>query len=102
MTTYQEPTITVEDWRGREEVVSMAAYQERWESAKLREVTRLAMWQGEADDVVAMERLEREFAELRERIVRREFNRQYEKEHGQSVMDAVDYMKALAEEFKEG
>jgi hypothetical protein len=100
MTTYQEPTITVEDWRGREEQVSMAAYQERWESAKLREVTRLAMWQGEADDVVEMERLEREFAELRERVVRREFNRQYEKEHGKSVMNAVDYMEALAEEFK--
>ena len=70
MTTYQEPTITVEDWRGAEQVLTMAAYQERWESAKLREVTRLAMWQGEADDVVEMERLEREFAEVRERIVR--------------------------------
>ena len=78
----------------------MAAYQERWESAKLREVTRLAMWQGEADDVVELERLQRELEEVRERVIRREFNRQYEKEHGKSVMDAVDYMKALAEEFK--
>jgi hypothetical protein len=100
MTTYNEPTINVTDWRDNTIEYTMAGYQERWESAKLREVTRLAMWQGEADDVVEMERLEREFAELRERIVRREFNRQYEKQHGHSVFDAVDYMKALAEEFK--
>jgi hypothetical protein len=102
MTTYNEPTITVEDWRGREETVSMAAYQERWESAKLREVTRLAMWQGEADDVVAMERLEREFAELRERIVRREFNRQYEKERGHHILDSPYFDQIFDEWSKEG
>jgi len=100
MTTYNEPTITVEDWRGREETVSMAAYQERWQTGSINEVRRLAMWQGEADDVVELERLQRELEEVRERVVRREFNRLYEKQHNKSVMDAVDYMKALAEEFK--
>lgn len=99
MNKYTEPTITVEDWRGTEQVLTMAAYQERWESAKLREVTRLAMWQGEADDVVEMERLEREFAELRERIVRREFNNQFERQHPDRNV-GEELLEALIEEGK--
>ena len=78
----------------------MAAYQERWQTGSLAEVRRLAMWQGDADDVVAMERLEREFEELRERIVRREFNRQYEKEHGHHILDSP-YVDGLLKEFAE-
>jgi hypothetical protein len=98
MTTYTEPTITVEDWRGNDETVSMAAYQERWQTGSIDEVRRLAMWQGEADDVVELERLQRELEEVRERVVRREFNRQYEKEHGHHVIDSP-YIQQLLEEF---
>ena len=97
MATYTEPTINVTNWRGDTVEHTMASYQETWESAKLREVTRLAMWQGEADDVVAMERLEREFAELRERIVRREFNNQFERQHPEADVGA-DLLEALKQE----
>ena len=97
MTDYTEPTINVTDWAGRTQTHTMASYPETWGSAKLREVTRLAMWQGEADDVVEMERLEREFAELRERIVRREFNNQFERQHPEADVGA-DLLEALKEE----
>jgi hypothetical protein len=97
MTTYTEPTITVTDWRGDDVEHTMASYQETWESAKLREVTRLAMWQGEADDVVEMERLEREFAELRERIVRREFLSNFKRQHPEADVGA-NLLEALKEE----
>ena len=99
MTTYSEPTITVTNWRGDDVEHTMASYQEVWESAKLREVTRLAMWQGNADDVVAMERLEREFAELRERIVRREFLSNFKRQHPERNVGA-ELLEALIEEGK--
>ena len=100
MTTYTEPTITVTDWRGDDVTHTMASYQEVWENAKLREVTRLAMWQGEADDVVAMERLEREFAELRERIVRREFLSNFKRQHPNADV-GKDLLNALIEECEQ-
>ena len=97
MNKYSEPTITVTDWRGDDVEHTMASYQEVWESAKLREVTRLAMWQGEADDVVEMERLEREFAELRERIVRREFLSNFKRQNPERNV-GEELLEALIEE----
>jgi hypothetical protein len=73
MTTYNEPTINVTDWSGKTVVHTLESYLEAWQTGSLAEIRRLAMWQGEADDVVEVERLERELAEVRERIVSRDF-----------------------------
>jgi len=72
--------ITVSDWRGKEERLNLDEYQQKWATGSLDEVRRLAMWQGEADDVVILERLQRELEEVRRRVVEREFYKQLSKE----------------------
>lgn len=76
----QVQKITVSDWRGRDEQLTLDEYQQKWATGSLDEVRRLAMWQGEADDVVILERLQRELEEVRRRVVEREFFKQLSKE----------------------
>ena len=94
MTTYTEPTITVTDWRGDDVEHTMASYQEVWETAKLSEVRRLAMWQANEDDVIELERLQRELDEVRERVVRREFLSNFKRQNpdadtGKELLEAL-------------
>jgi predicted esterase YcpF (UPF0227 family) len=80
MNTNTQPTINVTDWRGKTVVHTLESYLEAWQTGSIAEIRRLAMWQGEADDVVEMERLERELAEVRERIVSRDFQHSLERQ----------------------
>ena len=99
MTTYIEPTITVTDWRGDDVEHTMASYQEVWQSAKLAEVLRLAKWQLNEDDVNELEALEAQLAEVRERVVRREFLSNFKRQNPDADT-GKDLLEALIEECK--
>lgn len=72
--------ITVQDWRGNEERLTLDEYLAKWATGSIDEVRRLAMWQGEADDVLELERLQRELDKVRQIVVEREFFKQLSKE----------------------
>lgn len=94
MTTYTEPTITVTDWRGDDVEHTMASYQETWQNSKISEVIRLAKWQLNEEDVNELEALEAKLAEVRERVVRREFLSNFkrqnpERDTGKELLEAL-------------
>ena len=97
MTTYTEPTINVTDWRGKTQTHTMESYQEAWKTGSIDEVRRLAMWQGEADDVVELERLQRELEEVRERVVRRDFLSSFKRQNPERNV-GEELLTALIEE----
>ena len=59
----------------------MESYQEAWKTGSIDEVRRLAMWQANEDDVIELERLQRELEEVRERVVRRDFLASFKRQH---------------------
>jgi hypothetical protein len=99
MTTYTEPTITVTDWRGDDVEHTMASYQEVWETSKISEVIRLAKWQLNEEDVNELEALEAQLAEVRERVVRREFLSNFKRQNPERNVGA-ELLDALIEEGK--
>ena len=80
MNTDTQPTINVTDWRGKTVVHTLESYLEAWQTGSIAEVRRMAMWQGEADDVVELERLQRELEEVRERVITRDFQHSLERQ----------------------
>jgi len=94
MSTYTEPTINVTNWRGDTVEHTMASYQEVWQTSKISEVIRLAKWQLNEEDVNELEALEAQLAEVRERVVRREFLANFKRQHpnadtGKELLDAL-------------
>jgi hypothetical protein len=79
-TTTTKQTITVSDWRGRDEEVTLDQYLQKWAAGSIDEVRRMAMWQGAADDVVELERLQRELDKVRQIVIEREFFKQLAKD----------------------
>lgn len=94
MTTYTEPTINVTDWAGRTQTHTMESFQEVWQTSKISEVIRLAKWQLNEEDVNELEALEAQLAEVRERVVRREFLSNFKRQNpdadtGKDLLDAL-------------
>lgn len=94
MTTYTEPTINVTDWAGRTQTHTMESYQETWETSKISEVIRLAKWQLNEEDVNELEALAAQLAEVRERVVRREFLSNFKRQNpernvGEELLEAL-------------
>ena len=99
MTTYTEPTINVTDWSGKTQTHTMASYQETWQNSKISEVIRLAKWQLNEEDVNELEALEAQLAEVRERVVRREFLSNFKRQNPDADT-GKELLEALIEESK--
>ena len=99
MTTYTEPTINVTDWRGDDVEHTMESYQETWQNSKVSEVIRLAKWQLNEEDVNELEALEAQLAEVRERVVRREFLSNFKRQNPERNV-GEELLEALIEEGK--
>lgn len=95
-------TITCTDWRNESAEYTHEEYQAEWQRSSIKELIRLAMWQGNENAVEELRAIQAQIDDLREYLVSKDFMKTYKRQNPDSDLfnqDTLDLLNKLAEEF---